>query len=389
MVADPSPRTADATSILALLLPSSDGGAVAEVPLRFVVRGSGYFVAAPAEPLPSWAQALRLAPRVRWRVGDRVLEGVATPTPTRSGSAAAVLLELEARHGRDRVRRWFGPEAVVFELRASEPGIQDPLEEHFDRVAPDYDRFVAANPMDRALRDATVHTLLRLFRRGDRILEIGCGTGWETLPLARAGIHVVGVDASQAMLDRLRAKARAEGLSEAIELRKLRAREVGSLAAAFGEASFQGAFSDFGPPNLEPNWSRWSVDLARLVQPGGALALAVWNCVCLAEMGIYALRLRPRRCLARLQSPVPVGLSRYGVPAYARSPGPFLRAFRPYFRLESLAGLPVLVPPYDFWGKVPRPDRTLPLLDAADRAVRSHFPFNRLGDHFLATLRRF
>ncbi len=390
MAAEPPSRTvdADAESVLALLLPSPDGGAATEVPLRFVARGAEYFVAASSMPLPAWARVLLSAPQVRWRVGDRILAGTAAPTPQGSESAAAVLSELEARHGRGRVLRWFGPGPVVFGLRASDPGGKDPLEAHFDALAGDYDRFVQANPLDRALRDATVATLLRVFRRGDRVLEIGCGTGLETLSLARAGIQVVGVDASQAMLDRLREKARAEGLSESIEVRKLRAREVGGLVSVYGEGAFQGAFSDFGPPNLEPVWTEGPADLARLVQSRGALVLAVWNRVCLAEMSLYALRLRPRRCLARLQSPVPVGLSRFGIPAYARSPGAFLHPFRPYFQLEELTGLPVLVPPYDFVSHVPRPALTLPFLEAADRLVRGRFPFNRLGDHFLATLRR-
>jgi SAM-dependent methyltransferase len=39
---------------------------------------------------------------------------------------------------------------------------------------------------------------------GPRLLEIGCGTGRVTLPLAQAGSHITGVDASEAMLARCR-----------------------------------------------------------------------------------------------------------------------------------------------------------------------------------------
>src|SRR4051812_14455968 len=37
-----------------------------------------------------------------------------------------------------------------------------------------------------------------------RVLELGCGTGRITLPLARSGAHVVGIDRSAPMLDRAR-----------------------------------------------------------------------------------------------------------------------------------------------------------------------------------------
>ena len=35
-----------------------------------------------------------------------------------------------------------------------------------------------------------------------RVLELGCGTGRVSIPLARSGVHLVGVDRSQPMLDR-------------------------------------------------------------------------------------------------------------------------------------------------------------------------------------------
>jgi ubiquinone/menaquinone biosynthesis C-methylase UbiE len=45
---------------------------------------------------------------------------------------------------------------------------------------------------------------------GGRVLELGCGTGRITLAMARAGIDVVGVDASSEMLARCREKLAAE-----------------------------------------------------------------------------------------------------------------------------------------------------------------------------------
>jgi len=52
---------------------------------------------------------------------------------------------------------------------------------------------------------ATVRALARLAGPGP-VLELGVGTGRIALPLAATGVEVHGVDASSAMLDRLRAK---------------------------------------------------------------------------------------------------------------------------------------------------------------------------------------
>ena len=54
--------------------------------------------------------------------------------------------------------------------------------------------------------DATVAHMVRLVGDGGSVLELGVGTGRLAIPLAAAGLRVVGIDSSQAMLDRLRSR---------------------------------------------------------------------------------------------------------------------------------------------------------------------------------------
>jgi ubiquinone/menaquinone biosynthesis C-methylase UbiE len=48
--------------------------------------------------------------------------------------------------------------------------------------------------------------------RGEAVLELGCGTGRVTIPMAQAGAKVTGLDGAAAMLDIARAKAPAAGV---------------------------------------------------------------------------------------------------------------------------------------------------------------------------------
>jgi SAM-dependent methyltransferase len=48
---------------------------------------------------------------------------------------------------------------------------------------------------------------------GGPVLELGCGTGRITLPVAREGVHVIGIDRSQPMLERAAGKLRRARLS--------------------------------------------------------------------------------------------------------------------------------------------------------------------------------
>ena len=47
---------------------------------------------------------------------------------------------------------------------------------------------------------------------GGPVLEVACGTGRITLPIARAGIEITGLDISRPMLERARHKAKVEHL---------------------------------------------------------------------------------------------------------------------------------------------------------------------------------
>ena len=62
--------------------------------------------------------------------------------------------------------------------------------------------------------DATVEGVLALLegQGAGPVLELGVGTGRLALPLAGRGVEVVGVDASEEMLARLRAKPGADGV---------------------------------------------------------------------------------------------------------------------------------------------------------------------------------
>lgn len=75
-------------------------------------------------------------------------------------------------------------------------------------VAAAYDQFFGGEPFwDQAYFSG------RIRENGGRALEVACGTGRLLVPLARDGLDVEGLDTSTDMLDILRAKADALGLS--------------------------------------------------------------------------------------------------------------------------------------------------------------------------------
>src|SRR5437868_7247735 len=86
---------------------------------------------------------------------------------------------------------------------------------YFDeRIARDYDT-TSADMFEPAVVDAAVSFLADLAGDG-AALELGIGTGRVALPLSGRGVRVHGIDASEAMVARLRAKPGAERIGVTI-----------------------------------------------------------------------------------------------------------------------------------------------------------------------------
>jgi SAM-dependent methyltransferase len=73
-----------------------------------------------------------------------------------------------------------------------------------DRIADVYDEMITDGPY--AGDPSTAVDFLASIAGGGPALELGIGTGRVAIPLAATGVQVYGVDASQAMVDRLRSK---------------------------------------------------------------------------------------------------------------------------------------------------------------------------------------
>jgi len=130
----------------------------------------------------------------------------------------------------------------------------------FDRIAPVYDAMNRAMTMglDRRWRKFAAEAVVR---PGDRVLDSCCGTGDLALAAERAGGDVTGLDFSERMLDRARAK------SATIEWV-----HGDALALPFDDAGFDSATVGFGIRNVE-DLEAGLRELARVLRPGGRLAV--------------------------------------------------------------------------------------------------------------------
>src|SRR3974390_499505 len=119
-----------------------------------------------------------------------------------------------ARDCRPHIQKW-KPE----EMSTTQP---QAFAAPFDAIADAYDETFTLSEVGCAQR-AAVWRELKVFNRGDRVLEVGCGNGVDACHLAERGVEVVAFDPSSRMIDIASRRVRQKGLQARVRTQVLRA----------------------------------------------------------------------------------------------------------------------------------------------------------------------
>ncbi|MFZ0699053.1 MAG: methyltransferase domain-containing protein [Thermoplasmata archaeon] len=365
------------------------------VPLGFVREGERIYLAAQARSASWPLEILRSGvARLCLPEGPTIGRAGLVTDPAEADLALSWFL---VKYGPDLFERWYATPARIVRIDLDPNASIEPfgadryyewLEAEFDSIAADYDQHILGNRINRLLRDRSLAWLKPRFQSARRLLDLGCGSGMETLPLLREGHEILAVDLSERMLEVVRTKARAEGLQERLTTRRLAARDLGRLVGEWGEGSIHGAYSTYGALNCESDLTPVAAALGQLLPPGASFVAGVYNRWCLFEILGYGLTGRPGRAQARWKNPVLVGSSRFCVDVYAQSVRSFQNAFRPSFDPVRTEGVAVILPPSDLAAYAETFSRHFEHWAEFDRWVGRRWPWNGLGDHFLLTLER-
>jgi SAM-dependent methyltransferase len=104
---------------------------------------------------------------------------------------------------------------------------------------------------------------------GARVLDVACGTGNLSIPAARGGARVTGVDIAANLLEQARGRAAAECLDATFD-------EGDAEKLPYADASFDVVMSMYGAM-FAPRPELVAAELARVCRPGGLIAMANWT----------------------------------------------------------------------------------------------------------------
>jgi ubiquinone/menaquinone biosynthesis C-methylase UbiE len=199
----------------------------------------------------------------------------------------------------------------------------------FDKIAERYDTMWTTTAIGRVQRQAVWRWVDPLFVPGDRILDLGCGTGADALHFVESGISVHGIDGSGEMVRLARMKG--------VEAEQVAFENLDQLGGGY-----DGAFSNFGALNCLERLDGVAANLARLIRFRGLLAICLMGPFCLWETFHYLrrgnLRAARRRFARQNISPS------LGVRVHYPSVHTITAAFKA-FRLLSWYGIGLFVPP--------------------------------------------
>lgn len=146
------------------------------------------------------------------------------------------------------------------------------IRDAWDAIATGFDDFVS--PLTITLGEDIVGRLD--IRSGTRFLDVAAGSGALAIPAARRGATTVAVDIAPTMIERLNARAGAEGLSN------LEGQVMDGQALELPDNTFDVAVSLNGV-SLFPDLDGGLAELVRVTTPGGRVVIAAFGAMQRAE----------------------------------------------------------------------------------------------------------
>ena len=240
----------------------------------------------------------------------------------------------------------------------------------FDQLAHHYDALWNNTVVGMSQRRAVWRWVDPLFRRGDWILDLGCGTGEDAIHFQKRGVEVYAIDTSAEMVKLAQARG-VDAHQKAVD-------RISGISR-----QFDGTICNFGVLNCVEQPGSIALTLSRLVRPGGKVAICVMGPFCLWEVCYFFWHGNSRKALRRFtKGKVP---SSIGVDVRYPSNHHWMKAFGQEFSLVNWYGIGLCVPP-SYVHKLS--DAAVLRLSAADGYLAHRPGLRALADHRLLILER-
>ncbi len=250
----------------------------------------------------------------------------------------------------------------------------DQLQAVFDLMAGDYPTRVSQNPSMLRMRKRVWQLLRSLVGPGHKALELGCGTGDDTVWLLGRDCEVHALDVSAAMLAQARAALKRHTANAQVHFYHCDLRDVSRHVTT---RNFDLVLANFGVVNTVARLSDVEQVCVAMLKPGGHVVLNL-----MGRLAWWDLLSKRRR-----RKGVLVNMGDERIQCFYPTLKDCTLAFK-NFSVVGRYGLGVCLPPPRISARQPNWNRLWDRLEVWDERLGDRWPFYHLGDHVVLVLKK-
>lgn len=252
----------------------------------------------------------------------------------------------------------------------------------FDALAESYDESFSDGLLGRTLRAAVWRRVQTHLRGARSALELGCGTGVDTVALASAGLDVIAIDASEKMV-----QITSQRCAQHEVVARVEHGDLMSLDTLDGcRGPFDLVLSNFGPLNCVEDLGDTMGRIADRLAPDGIVIASIMGRFVPWEWMWMTITGHPTKSFRRLRRG---GVSWRSLTIRYYSPSAIRTAAESAgLRIDRVAGLGALLPITEAGPWINRKPKILHLLNRIERSLEAIPPLPWLADHVLVEAKR-
>ena len=257
-------------------------------------------------------------------------------------------------------------------------------QEAFSKQSLVFDEEDSANPILQWMRSVVRKSSVSVLKKGDRILELNCGTGIDSVFFAQRGFHVTATDIAPGMLEQLEKKRIALHLEDKIDTQLLSFNKLELLQGK----KFDHVFSNFGGLNCTDDLDAVIQNIKHLLNPGGSATLVIMPPVCLWELAL-ALKGNFKIAFRRLKKNGAVSnLEGVTFTTWYYTAAYVAKSFGKDFTVKEIKALGLFVPPPYLFNTAIKHPRFFSFVKKIEQKTADWLCFRSTGDHFVITLQK-
>ncbi len=262
-------------------------------------------------------------------------------------------------------------------------------------IAPRYHKHFYNSGYSDLLAPEVMDHIDRWFESDNLLLDLGCGTGWDTLQLAENGYRLLAMDTHKSMIEQLRYKVVSHGMqnricsfNENLELPRPYHRirlEMKELQPKWQDY-VDGVYAGMGVVQTIPSLTNLGAWLFKTIQPNGLIVVVLLNP---NSYSLFASQVRTRRQVGpwnRRRGEVGLNTPHSRAIKWMGSPADVAAVWNPWFELTDVHPAGEGLPPFETLTSTSSlQERTHP--SAVQRVLNKKNPA-RFGDWLVAIFKR-